>query len=385
MSANLGKILVVDDNEDLLLAIRLFMRDHAQIVDLETDPSQIPDRLAKIEYQLVLLDMNFTQDTTSGKEGLHWLQEILRIRPLTKVVMITGFGDVEMAVDSVKLGAADFVLKPFKNEKLLEACRRALQPGRTMAPGEMEKHRLARELATAHEVQDRLFPQVLPQVPGLNYTAICRPAMETGGDYYDFLNIARRSIGIAVGDVSGKGVSAALLMANLQGRLQSFAPIRQRRLDRLIADINESMCRATESAHYATFFYGLYEDQRRTLTYVNAGHHAPMLFRSNGPANPIRLSTGGMVIGLFPDNTYQQATIDLNPGDVLVLFTDGLVEASNSQDEFGEHRIASIVRRFAHLEASQIQDEVLAHMARFTGGAKPRDDMTLIVAKVLAT
>ena len=164
MSPNLGKILVVDDNEDLLLAIRLFMRDHAQVVDLETDPAKIPDRLSRIEYQLVLLDMNFTQDTTSGKEGLHWLQQILRIRPLTKVVMITGFGDVEMAVDSVKMGAADFVLKPFKNEKLLEACRRALQSGRTMAPGEIEKHRLARELATAHDVQDRLFPQVLPQM-----------------------------------------------------------------------------------------------------------------------------------------------------------------------------------------------------------------------------
>jgi len=226
---------------------------------------------------------------------------------------------------------------------------------------------------------------VLPQVPGLNYTAICRPAMETGGDYYDFLKVANQSLGIAVGDVSGKGVSAALLMANLQGRLQSFAPIRLRRLDRLIADINESMCRATESARYATFFYGLYEERRRTLTYVNAGHHAPMLFRANGRANPLRLSTGGMVIGLFPDNTYQQDTIDLNPGDILVLFTDGLVEASNSKDEFGEQRIASIVQQCAHLDATSIQNEVLNQMSRFTGGAKPRDDMTLIVAKFLAT
>ncbi len=381
MSPSLGKILVVDDNEDLLLAISLFMRDHAN-VDLESDPSQIPDRLARTDYNIILLDMNFTQDTTSGQEGFYWLEQILRIRPLSRVVMITGFGDVEMAVESVKMGAADFVLKPFKNEKLLETCRKAVQPGRIMVAGEMEKHRLENELATAHEVQDRLFPQVLPKIAGLDYTAICRPAMETGGDYYDFLSISPDSIGIAVADVSGKGVSAALLMANLQGRLQSFAPIRARRIDRLMADINESMCRATESARYATFFYGLYEARRRTLTYVNAGHHAPILLRQEALSEPLRLRTGGMVIGLFPEITYQQETIDLNPGDILVLFTDGLVEASNSQEEFGEHRIASIVQRLGHLGAVQIQNEVLSQMAQFTHGTKPRDDMTLIVAKV---
>lgn len=381
MKPDLGKILVVDDNQDLLLAIRLFLRDHAEVVDLESDPSKIPNRLSQIPYQLILLDMNFTQDTTSGQEGFYWLQQILKIRPLSKVVMITGFGDVEMAVESVKMGAADFVLKPFKNEKLLEICRRAIEPGRIMAPGEIEKHRLAKELATAHEVQDRLFPQTLPPLEGLDYTAICRPAMETGGDYYDFLSISPTSIGIAVADVSGKGVSAALLMANLQGRLQSFAPIRGRRLDRLVADINESMCRATESARYATFFYALYEERRGTLTYVNAGHHAPMLFRK-GSSEPVRLRTGGMVVGLFPDTVYQQETVDLNSEDVLVLFTDGLVEASNNQDEFGEPRISETVAKLTHLSALQIQNEVLARMAQFVAGTKPRDDMTLIVAKV---
>ncbi len=379
----LGKILIVDDNQDLLLAMRMFLKLHAERVDVESDPNRIPELLDREKYRLVLLDMNFTQDTTSGKEGFFWLNRILSIDPAAVVVMVTGYGDVEMAVESVKSGATDFVLKPFKNEKLLEVCRKAISQGRPFGNETKQRQHLENEMAIAHRVQDRLFPQVLPRLEGLDYSAICRTAMETGGDYYDFLPITPQILGIALGDISGKGVSAALLMANLQGRLQSFAPLRVNALDQLMADINDSMCRATESSRYATFFYGVFDNSRNTLTYVNAGHHAPMLFRAGALNGPQRLETGGMVIGLFPESSYRQETLRLNSGDLLVIFTDGLVEANNANgEEFGEDRIAALADQARRGTAAEIRDSILKGVEEFSNGQRLADDLTLVVAKV---
>ncbi len=379
----LGKILIVDDNQDLLLAMRMFLKLHAERVDVESDPNRIPELLGREKYRLVLLDMNFTQDTTSGKEGFFWLNRILAIDPAAVVVMVTGYGDVDTAVESVKSGATDFVLKPFKNEKLLEVCRKAIRQGRPFGNETKQRQHLENEMAIAHRVQDRLFPQVFPRLEGLDYSAICRTAMETGGDYYDFLPITPQILGIALGDISGKGVSAALLMANLQGRLQSFAPLRVNALDQLMADINDSMCRATESSRYATFFYAVFDNSRNTLTYVNAGHHAPMLFRSGAANGPQRLDTGGMVIGLFPDSSYRQETLRLNAGDLLVIFTDGLVEANNAEgEEFGENRIAALAAQARLGSAAEIRDSILKGVEEFSNGQRLADDLTLVVAKV---
>ncbi len=379
----LGRILIIDDNEDMLLAMRMFLKHHAERVDIEPDPNRIPELLGGQRYGLILLDMNFTQDTTSGKEGFYWLNRILEIEPAAVVVMVTGYGDVDMAVESVKSGATDFVLKPFQNEKLLEVCRKAVRQGRPFGHETRQRKFLENEMATAQQVQGRLFPQTLPAMRRLEYTAVCRTAMDTGGDYYDFLPLADGRLGIALGDVSGKGVSAALLMSNLQGRLQSFAPLRTSALDQLMADINQSMCRATESARYATFFYGLYDEPRGTLTYVNAGHHAPMLFRSGSPDGPLRLQTGGMVIGLFPDAAYRQESLPLRTGDLLVIFTDGLVEAANREgEEFGEDRIAEVAARHRDGSATEIQESILAAAEDFRNGAALGDDLTLLVAKV---
>lgn len=384
MSKEFRNILVVDDNEDLLLAIRLFLRDHADTVDVEADPRNIPSRMMKKAYDVILLDMNFTLDTTSGREGFHWLQKILELDSQAVVVLITGYGDVDTAVEAVKGGATDFVLKPFTNEKLLSVCLKASAQGRHGSASALRSRGLEHEMETARKVQNRLYPQNLPVVDRLDYAAVCRPAQGAGGDYYDFLSIRPSGLGIAVGDVSGKGVSAALLMANLQGRLQSFAPLRERALDHLFVDLNDSMCLATESSRYATFFYGVFDPLRCSLTYVNAGHHPPLLFRSVAQREPDRLTIGGMVLGLFPNSEYEQDTVLLAGGEVLIAFTDGLVEALNLQgQDFGEDRLIESASRRLSLPASGICEGILEDLATFCDGNPPRDDLTLVVARVL--
>ncbi len=272
-----------------------------------------------------------------------------------------------------------------------------------------EQEKLKREIEIAKEVQAQLFPQALPALRTLEYTGVCKAARGVGGDYYDFLLLAPEKLGIALGDISGKGISAALLMASLQALLRSHAPMRSDAPDRLIEDINRLMCSSTDSSKYATFFYGLYDDTCRTLSYVNAGHNPPMLCRPDNAGverrvtrnegapmatgatmQPFdspeiaRLETGGTVVGLIPDAVYEQETIQLYPGDFLVIFSDGISEAMNiNEEEFGEARLAALIARNKSLSVNRLCDLILKEIGRFAGEAPQHDDLTLVVAKVL--
>lgn len=256
-----------------------------------------------------------------------------------------------------------------------------------------EQQKLQRELEIAQTVQQQLFPQTLPPLATLDYAGICQPARGVGGDYYDFLPITTERLGFALGDISGKGIAAALLMASLQALLRSHAPLRGQDVSGLISDVNRLLFGSTDSSKYATFFYGLYDDHARALTYVNAGHNPPMLFRPLGHGSPLsganpgaevlRLEASGTVIGLLPNASYEQASVGLHPGDVLLIYTDGISEAMNSRDEeFGEDRLQSLVAANLRLSAVELQRLILAEIERFVAGAPQHDDMTLVVAKV---
>jgi sigma-B regulation protein RsbU (phosphoserine phosphatase) len=256
-----------------------------------------------------------------------------------------------------------------------------------------EQQKLQRELEIAQTVQQQLFPQTLPPLATIEYTGVCQPARGVGGDYYDFLSIATERLGFALGDISGKGIAAALLMASLQALLRSHAPLHGQDVSGLISDVNRLLFGSTDSSKYATFFYGLYDDRTRSLTYVNAGHNPPMLFRplssgapdggAAGGAEVLRLEASGTVIGLLANASYEQASVGLRPGDVLLIYTDGISEAMNSRDEeFGEDRLQGLVSANLQLSAVQLQKLILAEIERFVAGAPQHDDMTLVVAKV---
>ena len=247
-----------------------------------------------------------------------------------------------------------------------------------------EREKRQRELEIAREVQQRLFPQEGPSVPGLEYAGACRPALEVGGDYYDFLALSPTEIGIAIGDVSGKGIPAALLMATLRAFLRGQTIGSGQNVAEMMGNLNELVYESSAANRYATFFFGRYNSNTRVLTYVNAGHNAPMVFRGCAGQSPdvIRLDTGGPVIGLLPACAYELGTVALERGDVLVAFTDGISEAMNADDqEWGEERLIEAIVSKRALGPGDLIRSLMGEADSFVGGAPQHDDMTLVVAR----
>jgi phosphoserine phosphatase RsbU/P len=254
---------------------------------------------------------------------------------------------------------------------------------RTVADEVSQRERMNREVEIAREVQERLFPQKLPTIAGLDYAGHCRPALGVGGDYYDFLALPKGNLGIAVGDVSGKGIAAALMMASLQASLRSEATRAPENLAAAVSNINHLVYEASASNRYATFFYGQYDPAQGTFDYVNAGHNPPMLFHGAGGNGAVtRLEPGGTVIGLLESVHYQQGSVRLIPGDVLIAFTDGISEAMNLDDEeWGEDRLMDAVRGCPRSSAQQLLECIFDAATTFAGTAPQHDDMTVVVVR----
>ena len=249
----------------------------------------------------------------------------------------------------------------------------------------VEQETLRRDIALASEVQRRLLPEAPPRAEYADFAAFSVPARRIGGDYYDFVELGDRGIGIALADVSGKGVAAALIMSVVQASLRIISSEGDVPPPRLVARMNECIYRSTPASKYATFFYAQLDGQRR-LRYVNAGHNAPYLLRAGrrSTAGEIEeLSTGGTVVGMFPEMEYEEATVALCPGDVLLAFTDGVPEAHNPEDEeFGEERLQQLLRQTAHLPANEISARLSDEMKGWIRDAEQYDDLTFIVMKV---
>jgi phosphoserine phosphatase RsbU/P len=246
-----------------------------------------------------------------------------------------------------------------------------------------QRERLNRELEIAREVQEHLFPQRFPSVPGLDYCGRCRPAREVGGDYYDFLELPEGRLGVAIGDVSGKGIGAALMMASLEASLRAQASV-SHELAELMKRVNSLVYEASSADRYATLFYGEYDPRSRQLSYVNAGHNPPVILRkSDATSQVFRLETGGPVIGLLRQ-CYQQDSFPLEPGDLVLLFTDGVPESMNARDEeWGEDRLIEFAKTCHGLPAFEAMSRTLAAAEAFATGASQHDDMTLVVLRVL--
>ncbi len=246
-----------------------------------------------------------------------------------------------------------------------------------------QRERLDRELEIARDVQQHLFPQTLPKVEGLDFAGYCRPVEGVGGDYYDFVRLPYACLGVAVGDVSGKGISAALMMASLQASLrgQTIKPCDT--LSEMIQHINHLVYEASADNRYATFFYAQYDPDNRLLKYVNAGHNPPMVFRRGARPDVMRLEAGGTVVGLFPDCEFDEGQLQLQTGDVLVAYTDGVSEAMNDRDEeFEEEQLIQALREHKARTAADLIAELLERVDAFTRGARQHDDMTLVVVRV---
>jgi sigma-B regulation protein RsbU (phosphoserine phosphatase) len=250
----------------------------------------------------------------------------------------------------------------------------------SLASEAAQRERVNREMEIAREVQERLFPQQMPYISGATVAGACRPALGVGGDYYDLIDLGDGRIGLAVGDVSGKGISAALLMASLRASLRGVTLGSPRDFAKLMHQVNHLVYEASASNRYATFFFAAYDPKTRKLDCVNAGHNPPVLLRGN---EIILLKAGGPVVGLLPNAPYVEEALTLEPGDLLVLYTDGISEAmTHKEEEWGEERMIAAARRVKGQPASHVLSKLFAAVDAFTAGAPQHDDMTLLVLKL---
>jgi phosphoserine phosphatase RsbU/P len=253
----------------------------------------------------------------------------------------------------------------------------------SLAEESAKRERLNRELEIARQVQARLLPQMYPQVKGLDFAGFSRTAQEVGGDYYDFIALENGHLGIAIGDVSGKGISAALLMASVRAALHGLTFSGALNLSRIIAGLNRIIFDSSNSNRFVTFVFGEYDPASRVLDYVNAGHNFPVLLRS-GAASAERLDVGGPVLGIFAGAQYAQGRVQLQPGDVLLAFTDGISEAMTfDHQEWGEERVIEAARDNVQRTAQEIVTAIVSSADSFTAGAPQHDDLSLVVLKVL--
>ncbi len=247
----------------------------------------------------------------------------------------------------------------------------------------VEQDRLRRELAVAAEVQQRLFPEHPPDIKSGHLAGYCLPARGVGGDYYDFLRLDSNQIGIALADVAGKGIAAALVMSVVQASLRSLAESEGVSPARLAARMNCLLCASTGPSSYATFFYATFDETTRRLTYVNGGHNPPFLLRNSKAHTIEELSIGGIIIGMFPPALFEQASVDLEPGDVLLAFTDGVSEAHDpNEEEFGEERLQDLLRKHAHLSVDEMSGRITTDLQTWMAEAPQHDDLTFILLKI---
>ena len=257
---------------------------------------------------------------------------------------------------------------------------RSISLAERMAAQMEAEHRAEQEMQIARQVQSRLLPQQAPVLKTLDVAGKCIQTRAVGGDYFDFLDFGSSKLGLVLADISGKGMSGALLMANLQASLRGQYALAMEDFPRLLRSVNHLFYKNTETNNYATMFFSIYDDQQRTLRYVNCGHNPPMLLRADGSVE--WLGATAMVLGLFDQ---WDCTVDerqLHPGDVLVIYTDGISEASEGEDaeEFGEERLAAGIRSDRQATAEQMLDAIVAEVQAFSRGYQA-DDMTLIVAR----
>jgi sigma-B regulation protein RsbU (phosphoserine phosphatase) len=366
-------VLVADDRWDVREALRLVLKSRGHVPALVDRPAAVLSAVAAAPFDVLLLDLNYTRDTTSGAEGLALLEELRRTHPDLPVVVMTAWGTVELAVGAMRLGARDVVLKPWDDTALVAALEGHARP----------KDAAASDLALAGRIQARFLPQARQVLRSLDYAAACAEARGVGGDAYDVLDLGPGRVGLVVADASGKGLPAALLVAYLQGCVRSQSGRGGAAdLAALLAAVNADFHASTAPEHYATLFFGVYADEARTLRYVNCGHPPPLLLRSGGSVE--RLAPTATAVGLFGEWSAVEGETPLGPGDVLVAVSDGVTDAESAGGEpLGDERLLQVARRHAARPAEAVAEAVLAAVAAHAGAAAD-DDRTVLVARCQA-
>jgi sigma-B regulation protein RsbU (phosphoserine phosphatase) len=370
-----ARVLVADDQADVLEALRWLLTGEGYEPQFVSSTEAVMERLRAEPFDLLLMDLNYSRDTTSGREGLELIPRVRAHDPSMPIVVMTGWGSIDTAVEAMRRGAKSFVQKPWEDVTLLEIVEREVTEARAARRRDQKQQR---EFEDARLIQRGLLPTSVPQIAGIDLAVAWQPANGVGGDCFDTLPFAS-GLGISIADIAGKGLPAALLMSNLQAAVRAFAQ-EATAPSQICGSVNRLLCRNMASGRFATFCYARIDAAGRRIVYSNAGHNPPLLVRREGGVE--RLGEGGMVLGVFPDNNYEQAQLALRSGDRLLFYTDGITEARNpAGDEYEEDRLAAAALRSRELPVEAMKDALLADVGTFSDG-KFDDDATLIVVGI---
>jgi sigma-B regulation protein RsbU (phosphoserine phosphatase) len=387
------RILIADDQPDVIGALHMLLKANGYATESVSSPAELLETIARQEFDLILMDLNYARDTTSGREGLDLLEQLTALESTPPIIVMTGWATVGIAVEAMQHGVTDFVEKPWTNAKLLQSLQKQILLGRErkeLARSNVRQkqanqevasqlHRHEQEIAEARAIQEGFLPKEIHQIPGYELASAWQSARVVGGDYFDVLPLGGETLGLCIADVAGKGMPAALLMSNLQAAVRGFASA-DLPTEELCARLNALLYRNMASDRFITFFYAQLDGASRVLQYVNAGHNPPVVLHQDGSHD--RLTEGGGVFGVFPSQKFTRGTAQLQPGDRVVLFTDGVTEASDADDEeFGEERLVRVLQRNTASSANELQAKIMQAAGDFCRGHW-HDDATLLVLAV---
>jgi phosphoserine phosphatase RsbU/P len=370
------KVLVVDDQADVREALRLLLKGAGYSTETAESPNDALAAAAYCDHDLIVIDMNYTWDTTSGEEGLNLLDRLRAQCRDVPIIAMTGWSTIELAVEAMHRGACDFIPKPWDNRHLLSVIDKHLNAGPE------ERRSLDAELAIARKVQRQLLPPPHFRACGLEVECASLAAGEISGDLYDFFEVGSDSMAFVLGDVCGKGIGAALLVANLQATIRSQQEL-ARHPAKLMDRVNRLFFQSTRPEHFATLFYAAYDAKTRTISYVNCGHPSPVLLREQGEVE--FLDATATVLGAFRERGFEEGKVTLERGNRLVLFSDGFSEARTDQDSSrtdpdGEGWAVETIRTLGRTRAGGLAG-ALASAATTNG--KQADDITVMDVRVL--
>ena len=374
------KILVVDDEPDLerlmLQRMRRDIRAGLYKFVFAHNGVEALDRLKEQpDIDLVLSDINMPK-----MDGLTLIEQIPKVQPDIRSVIISAYGDMKNIRTAMNRGAFDFVTKPIDFDDLKLTISRTLQhlvEWREALESRDKLVALQNELGVASKIQQSILPTRFPDRPGCRIFANMKPARNVGGDFFDVIHLADGRIGIAIADVSDKGVPAALFMMSCRTLIKGAA-IGKTNPGEVLHEVNQLLQEDNDAAMFVTVFYGVYDPDSQQFHYANGGHNSPLVVHADGSSAELPL-TGGIALGLIPDLDYDNNTVTLSRGDMVVLYTDGVTEAFDEQgNQFGTGRLQEV---FAGAEPTDVQDanrSVFEAVEKFAGDTPQSDDITCV-------
>lgn len=357
------RTIIIDDEAPARERLRGLLEAHKdiEVIDEASDGIEAVAKIKSLQPQLVFLDIEMP--------GFNGFKVVQSLDPhfLPNIVFVTVYN--QYAIEAFEIGAIDYLLKPVKQSRLNDSIHRAKST--------MQEQRTA--WIGAREVQKKLLPEKDATLGKLEVAGACLAAHDVGGDYYDFIRLSDDRVGICIADISGKGYTAALMMANLQASVKITA-MKFREPAEVVEEINRLFYENSLPEMFATLFYGVYDEAEEKFTFCNAGHNRPLLFQGDTLE---KLEEGGTVVGLFTGARYEQGAVWLRPGSVLVGYSDGLTELRNQAgDEFGEERLIRVVCEQRGLSAASLKLVILERARDFAPQETYHDDLTVIVLKV---